>query len=424
MTGMMLWAVMLFLPPQQGDSAAIDQWLRDLASPREEVRRGAVLGLRRAGPAADGLLHDSRRQAESEVAQAIQRILDFRDVDRNAPESLRKSVPAVAERLSEGGLHAWTELFMENVEPKDGKRRFPELSREALAYLASRAVRGAKGDEEKENLCYWVGKQLLTESGPGLAELLRQESREIRLAALRTLGQVGAREARPQVLGLLQDADPDVRRQAAEVFGPWCDGEGVLALAPLLREGKPEVRAAACRALGLSTTADGVDLLMKSLGDSDAAVRIEAATALCRWGRREGVPPLLEAAVQDPETSLNCLNGVREPKVWKRLKETPSKKEEVILEQKTLRELLEAVSGLRVVPSADFRDLGTAVEERRSVRFVPHQARTVLGDVETFGGASRGKLRFAYLLEPDHLVLMLQSESIEFWRKWWDSLPK
>ncbi|MDH7569021.1 MAG: HEAT repeat domain-containing protein [Armatimonadota bacterium] len=135
---------------------------------------------------------------------------------------------------------------------------------------------------------------------PALAECLRGDDVEIRLAALGALASIFARDPRARsdvlvadLIGALEDPDPRVRAAAAAALGESGAQTGVTALAKALRDAAWQVRAAAASALG-------------SLGG-------EEAMAALRRARKEEQDP---AVARQADMALQNLRA-RTDSVWR-----------------------------------------------------------------------------------------------------------
>lgn len=163
---------------------------------------------------------------------------------------------------------------------------------------------------------------------PGLVAALEDRSRDVRSAAVRSLGHLRATEAiepaieaaiagrvprgvvtaaaielGPPIVPLLQrllrHERARVRTAAAELYGVL-DGSGdATPLVTLLSDPVPEVRATAALALGRVADASATRTLQEALHDDDSSVRAAAAAALGEIGEVGSLDVLLEVAQRD-----------------------------------------------------------------------------------------------------------------------------
>ena len=163
---------------------------------------------------------------------------------------------------------------------------------------------------------------------PTLLALMDDNTREVRAAAARSLGRLGATEAvEPLVYGFAERrlprsidgqallaigpaalerlrplagaAEPEARAFAVELVGLLGDASDDRLLVERLRDTSAEVRARAARALGRLGAEEATAELTRALDDRIAFVRAAAATALAAVGDRRAVPRLLVLAQQD-----------------------------------------------------------------------------------------------------------------------------
>jgi hypothetical protein len=163
---------------------------------------------------------------------------------------------------------------------------------------------------------------------PALVSALRDPSRDVRAAATRSLGRLGAEEAIapvidagidrrvprgvvtaavlelgtpgvPLLVPLLEHERPAVRSAAAALFGLLDIGGRTGPLVELLHDPAPEVRAAAAVALERVADASAAQALLEALGDGDETVRTAAAAALGTIGGNETVGALIQVARRD-----------------------------------------------------------------------------------------------------------------------------
>ncbi|MCL6540977.1 MAG: HEAT repeat domain-containing protein [Roseiflexus sp.] len=114
---------------------------------------------------------------------------------------------------------------------------------------------------------------------PGLLAAPRDAKWDVREAAAKALGQIGA-PAVPGLLAALGDADWRVRSAAAAALGEIGDAAAVPGLLAALGDADADVRRAAAEALGEIGDAAAVPGLLAALGDTEASVRLAAAAAL------------------------------------------------------------------------------------------------------------------------------------------------
>jgi len=129
-----------------------------------------------------------------------------------------------------------------------------------------------------------------------LAARLDDAQSQVRQAAVRALGRLGAGQVAPRIARLLEDGDPDVRHEAIQTLatlGPEAAGTSA---ASQLRHADDEVRTGAQRALlammavgkmrnrldsaGLAAAKELRSHVQAALGDSDSAVRRAASEVL------------------------------------------------------------------------------------------------------------------------------------------------
>jgi HEAT repeat protein len=149
-----------------------------------------------------------------------------------------------------------------NVEAsfRDLSSEKPNTRRSSLADV----VRHASGDAE-----------LRTRAIPQIEKLLRDDaSAEVRSAAAVALGDLGAKEALPQLLLAVEDAHPMVRQMAINALGELGDPRGEPRLTRALSDARPEVRYQALIAYA-RVAVDDADVwreLRKATRDDDPAI--------------------------------------------------------------------------------------------------------------------------------------------------------
>lgn len=164
---------------------------------------------------------------------------------------------------------------------------------------------------------------------PALVEALRDRDRDVRSAAARSLGRLGAvdaveplayalvrgeipravsaqallaigRPALPAVTRLARADEAEVRALAVELIGLLGDAADAERIVPRLRDGSAEVRAKAARALGRLGAEDAAAALREALADRVPFVRAAAAHAIGAIADRDAVPALFTTASRDP----------------------------------------------------------------------------------------------------------------------------
>lgn len=141
-----------------------------------------------------------------------------------------------------------------------------------------------------------LGKIGDPQAGPALLEALKDErSKNLQLAALRSLAQLKYQQAIPTVRQFLDGPDPRLRRTAALTLGLLQDRGAKDKLLMLAREDdSPLVRPAAVEALGMVGDAQVIDSLLPLVNDGNAYLRAALAHAL---GNLDGSTPLVHEAL-------------------------------------------------------------------------------------------------------------------------------
>jgi len=115
-----------------------------------------------------------------------------------------------------------------------------------------------------------------------LIEALRDDkSRNLQLTALKSLGDLGCRQASPAIRPFLDEPDPRLRRTAALTLGVLKDREATPRLLAMARDDEsPLVRPSAVEALGQVGDASLIGQLLPFVDDSNAYLRAALARAL------------------------------------------------------------------------------------------------------------------------------------------------
>ncbi|GEL98333.1 HEAT repeat domain-containing protein [Cellulomonas terrae] len=193
-----------------------------------------------------------------------------------------------------------------------------------------RELRHLHGVRERSRVeaAFGLGDLGSSRAVPELVRALDDRSADVRAAATRSLGRLGATtavqqviaasvalrvpravagaalleigpQAVPSLLELLGHEDPHFRADAAELIGLLGAANDADALPSRLRDGSPEVRAATAAALGRLGSGTARDELVATLQDRVPYVRASAARALGQIGGRTATAALLEVARHD-----------------------------------------------------------------------------------------------------------------------------
>lgn len=175
---------------------------------------------------------------------------------------------------------------------------------------------------------YVLGDMASPSAVPALLDALSDPSREVRTAAARSLGRLGAvvavdpivlalaaktiprsvtgqalldlgEPALPSLRRLLEDGDAATRTVAAELLGLIGGSASAATLREALSDASAEVRAKAARALGRVGASAAAEALREALDDRVSFVRVAAARSLGDLGDRTAAPQLLELARGD-----------------------------------------------------------------------------------------------------------------------------
>jgi HEAT repeats len=172
---------------------------------------------------------------------------------------------------------------------------------------------------------FTLGDMCARRAAPELIAALDDPSRDVRMAATRSLGRLGAVDAveplvaasvsgrvprdvaglalldlgssaAPHLVELAYDAEPAVREDAIELIGLLGDLGDTEPLLEHLHDPAADVRAASATALGRVGAGDARDALVRALDDRVRAVRVASATALGRIGGQTAADALSELA--------------------------------------------------------------------------------------------------------------------------------
>ena len=134
-----------------------------------------------------------------------------------------------------------------------------------------------------------------------LSEAARQSDPTLRMAAIKGLGRLGNRAAKPLLLLALSKGQVFDRVTAAEALLLLGDNSGVAMLRKTLNDRSDgNARAMAAVALGYAHDPALVPMLKQALVDQNIDVRLGAAAALTHYGDQGGVT-YLRGAIRDPD---------------------------------------------------------------------------------------------------------------------------
>lgn len=156
-----------------------------------------------------------------------------------------------------------------------------------------------------------AGLLQLKAAAPRLRAMVRTAEGDELYYAIRSLGELGAKEALPEICRRLDD-DLDWTRAAAAHAVGLLGGEAERIL-PLLDDPSAWVRSAAAEAIGKLGARGAVPQLLFLLGDGDSSTVDAAAVALGRLGAREAVPQLvdvLDSGRASAQQALGMLEAV------------------------------------------------------------------------------------------------------------------
>ncbi len=236
---------------------------------------------------------------------------------------------------------------------------------------------------------------------PSMAARLVDPDKYVRIAALRALSEIDAQTEIPKIEALLRDENKWVRNAAVGSLRTLRARESTGALIRSLADAEFEVARNAATSLGRIGASEAIPDLIKLIGHPDAGMRLNAAGALTRLGSREGITVMLKADPAKEYLDLKGMNAVRQPELWKKLREKRLSRD---LEG-TNREVWDQLS----------REAGLPIEVKRSLGFskvsCDRGRRTVLEAIEEL------QWSHSILLEPDRILM--EGGGHGYWKHWW-----
>ncbi len=152
--------------------------------------------------------------------------------------------------------------------------------------------------------------------------LTKDQVKEVREQAIRTLARIGGIRALPAVLDYMADAGPVP--EVAEALDMVHSPETVKPLTELYHQGDQHVREIVVKALGRYRTGEAVDTLITALGDGSWRIREEAAAALGDFQDERILSHLVKRLSDDNsyvvEKTLKSIGKLGDERVVERIK--------------------------------------------------------------------------------------------------------
>jgi HEAT repeat protein len=367
-----------------------------------------ILGGARFVPALLERLKDDHPQVKGSAIWALGRI------------GAREGIPKVAELLHEGGpdlQRAVVKALGGMGAREHAADLVPLLTRDRVGYTAAEALvdlrvpaivpRVAKLLSEKGAhgpALQVLGGLRAREAVPSILPLLRSENADDRASAAEALGEIGDPESVPALIGLLEDKSGRVRAGAVHALGGTAPREVVNRAADLLGDGNSNARARTIDVLAREGTRETAPLVAGLLDDPDRWTAQRAAVALCVLGGRQSVPLILRAGGR----SMFCLNALRQPAVWDRLR---------------TKRLEGDWAGTRGLALAQVAREAALVLERPAMEAGPDEPLRIEGwpaRIRLLDLLERSvPWKAQAVLEPDRLRILGEVEAREFWESWW-----
>ena len=214
---------------------------------------------------------------------------------RAAVELIDDDTPGEPPELDEREAEVFAELLAEYGRQLRGPARqrivaFSEASGMLDAQIRRLSSRRAS---RRASAAFVLGDIGSRAAVPDLMALLSDNDRDVRAAASRSLGRLGAVEAIQPLVTAAVDGSVrlDVVNLALLDIGPAAVGH----LVRMLDHGDPSTRASAMMLIGFLGSAPDVDPILDHLSDAAASVRSATATALGRLGASEARDALVVA---------------------------------------------------------------------------------------------------------------------------------
>jgi len=431
--------------------------VRRLEDPDNDVVRSAALGLRRLGTreAATSvipLLGRARPYAREQAAVALGGL-----GAREAVGPLRAAFYREDGTPSQAVISALAELGAREGVPdllkclKTGRTYDRLIAARALSDLGASEAEPAVGASLEEGIAddpRWILETAATiapdRAVTSARKFLKHGDGEVRLASAGMLGELGGRESGADLLPLLRDPEIRVRSAALQALASL----GYREAAPSIREGlerdhlERAVALGALMRLGLKDPMEELLLLVRDEheGTCVEAMKVltrlhlreavpeirrwlmrrgtidrgEVADCLCRLGSGEGAPALLAEAAKGLKDRLFCLNALRRPGTWERLR-TRSLPEPMTGTAVEILERLAREGNLTLdlgrSPLSESSPLCSEAWKRRRLRVGAKPLLDVLEQVVDLG-------RYEAILEDQRLRIVPREEGWAFWMDW------
>ena len=154
----------------------------------------------------------------------------------------------------------------------------------------------------RKNIALILGRIRAKKAVSALGFIIKDESPEVREAAVKALGMIGGDEAGRFLISALTDEKPRVKMASAIAIGEIGYKKGIDSLIILLKDENSRVRASVARGIGKLKNPDAVLPLIELLDDKDHMVRISVIEALGEIRDMSALPYLLRLLREkDPE---------------------------------------------------------------------------------------------------------------------------
>ena len=277
----------------------------------------ALLGAKEAASASGGPVPKELKEAALESLSLMVMQSFGKDVEKwqawwnlNRVKSREQWLADIAERLEEANK----ELRSENESLKK------EMAQKTIALLSEAVnqknlkplLEATKQGHTEVRLFAIKEVSKLVASSPGgppasdpsvfshLIVLLADKEKDVRVAAVQALGEIGDEKAIDPLIATLNDEEVLVRERAARALGRFRQGTVVDALTDTLKKDDTALVIAACESLGQIGNNKAVEPLVKLMGREEAKIREASAVALGRLKDQRAVAPLI-TALKDKE---------------------------------------------------------------------------------------------------------------------------